>query len=511
VSMRVVTTPPGGSSLTRLAIEGVDVPWFVKRPRSAWEWKQRAELARENVLSPRWATDLAPAIEARGRAAERLARAESSGIAVTTGQQPGLFGGPLYTWWKALSALSLAERLEEITGIPVVPVFWAATDDSDFAEASYTVVQTNAGAERIEMQGGAPEGTRMSDVPLGDLSAQMSQLAEAFGSSASSRVLDIVKRAYAPGRSVGGAYLELLRELLEPLGIPVLDAAHPVVRAASHPLLLKALEREREVEDALVRRSGDLKDAGHQMQVKLVPGRTLVFADNGGRRDRVRSRDAAEAITTGAPGTLGPNVLLRPIVERSIIPTVAYVGGPAEIAYFAQTTAVADALGVPAPLVVPRWSGMVIEPRIEKILERHHLTVEDFRDPHEVETRIARASLPDDLRGNIASLKEVVKNTTKKIADSDAATLVPKSVLDGLERSVSHRVDRLERRFTASVKNKGNEALKDVAVARGALFPLGVPQERALNILPMLARHGDDLLSAVLNETGKHAAEIAEY
>jgi len=509
MTMRVISTPLAGSSLARAAIERVQSPWFVSRPHTAGEWKQRAELIRENVLSPNWAAALAPAIEARGRAADRLARSESSGIAVTTGQQPGLFGGPLYTWWKALSALALADRLEKLTGLPVVPLFWAATDDSDFTEASYTVVQTNSGAARIEIEGTAPEGTRMSEVPLGDTSAQLRQLADAFGSSASSRVLDIASRAYAPGRTVGSAYLGLLRELLEPLGIPVLDAAHPMVRAASYPVLLKSLEREREIEDALARRAGDLKDAGHSMQVKLVPGRTLVFADNDGKRDRVRSRDAREAMENSFPGSFGPNVLLRPIVERSIIPTVAYVGGPAEIAYFAQTTAVAEALDVPAPLVVPRWSGIVIEPRIEKILERHNLTVEDFRDPHAVETMIARASLPEDLRSNISSLKATLEDGAKKIAESDEARLVPASVLEGLERSVSHRLARLERRFTASIKQKGNEALRDVAIARGALFPFGVPQERALNVLPMLARHGDELFPAVMKEAEKHAAAIA--
>ena len=236
-----------------------------------------------------------------------------------------------------------------------------------------------------------------------------------------------------------------------------------------------------------------------------MKGRTLVFSGAHGVRDRVRARDVDEVLENSAPGSFGPNVLLRPIVERSIIPTVAYLGGGAEIAYFAQTTAVADALEVPAPLVLPRWSGFVIEPKVERILERYSLTVEDFRDPHAVESQLARASLPEGVREGIKAVQDSVRTSAEQLATAEGAELVPPSVIEGLRRTIDRRVDRLERRFAASVKQKGNDALRDAAVARGALFPLGVAQERALNVVPLLSRHGDDLVRAVSVETDKHA------
>jgi uncharacterized protein YllA (UPF0747 family) len=393
--------------------------------------------------------------------------------------------------------------------LPVVPIFWAATDDSDFAEASYTVVPSADGAERIDVTIDAPTGTSLSSVPLGHIDDALLKLERSAGSGASGDILKVVRDAYSASATVGGAYVQLLRTLLEPLGVAVLDASHPAVRIAAHPLLQKALANAEQIEEALVARTRDLKAAGHSAQVKLVKGRTLVFGEEQGRRDRIKNRDVEKALAEFKAGTLGPNVLLRPVVESSIIPTVAYVGGPAEIAYFAQTSVVAETLGASTPLVVPRWSGFVIEPRIEKILERHRLRVDDFRDPHMIESRMARESLPEPFRAGITELREAIEKTTGKLACTEGADLIAASVLDGLKRGMSHRVDRLERRMAASVKRRGNAALHDAAVARGFLFPFGSPQERALNLIPLLARNGNELFASVLEETGKHASRIA--
>ena len=509
MTIEIISTPITGTPLSRPAVEGSESPWYVPRPNDSRGWQERGNEARARLISADWVSDLWDAFQPTGLAAEKLERVRSSGFTVTTGQQPGLFGGPLYTWWKALSAAALAGRLEALTGSPVVPIFWAATDDSDFAEASYTVVPTATGAERLEMTIDAPQGTSLSAVKLGDLSAQIEHLANSTGSAANPDALAAIRKSYVPQATVGGAYVQLLRELLEPLGIPVLDAAHPAVRKLGYPMMREALERATEIENALEARGRDLKGAGHSAQVKLVKGRTLVFLESKGKRDRVRVKDAPDALASGAAGDFGPNVLLRPVVEAAILPTVAYVGGPAEIAYFAQTTAVASALGARAPLIVPRWSGIVIEPRIARILERYSLSVEDFRDPHAVETRIARDSLPPSLREGIEDLREALDKTASCLAGKEGADLVSPGVLEGLKRNVNHRIERLERRIAANVKRKGNDALRDAAVARGFLFPLGTPQERALNIIPLLARNGSELIDAVMNETQKHAERIA--
>ncbi len=508
MSVRIVSTPLAGSTLAQLGMSTAASPWYVRRPATSAEWRERAEMIRSSLLVADWKTALEPAIAATGQAAERLERAAENGFVVTSGQQPGLFGGPLYTWWKAMSALALADHLEAMTGLPVAPVFWAATDDSDFDEASGTAVATADGAEKIEIDGPAPAGASLAEMRLGDIDRQLTQLATAAGSAASSAIMEIVRDAYRPGQTIGGAYVALLRAALEPYGVAVIDAAHSAVRRTAHPILDLALSRGNHVEVSLAERARELRDAGHSPQVRLVKGRTLVFSDVSGRRDRIRL-DSTDATARLEPGSLGPNVLLRPVVERSILPAVAYLGGPAEVSYFAQVSAVADALEVPTPLVLPRWSGYVIEPRIEKILERYSLDAEEFHDPHAVETRLARESLPVQLKGRIAEMKDTLELSAAELAATEGADLVPLSVIQGLRRNITHRLERLERRYAAVVKRRGNEALRDAAIARGALYPFGSPQERALNFVPLYARYGEELLSGVLSEARRHAESLA--
>jgi bacillithiol biosynthesis cysteine-adding enzyme BshC len=509
LSLKILSTPLQGSSLARIAIAGEkNVPWFIARPSGSSEWKVRADHMRQSLVDGDWLARLSPAFNATGLAREKLERAAQSGFVVTAGQQPGLFGGPLYTWWKALSIAALAERLEETTGMPVAAVFWAATDDSDFAEASYTVIADGAGAEKIELQAEVAEGQTLSEIPVGNLDRQLSRLAEAAGSAPNAQVLDLVRSAYSPPNTLGSAYLDLLRAVMSPLGVSVLDASHDAVRATGFPILRKAIEESASIDSALMQRTADLKKAGHSAQVKIVKGRSLVFRNRSGTRDRIRINDT-DAIREATPGSLSPNVLLRPIIERSILPTVAYMGGPAEVAYFAQVTAVAEALDVPAPLVLPRWSGFVIEPRVQRILEKHSLSVEDFRDPHAVETRIARASLPDALKREIQSISATLNEAAGRLAKTEGVELAPPAVVDGLKRNIGHRLSRLERRFAAGIKHRGTEALHDAAIARASLFPLGTPQERALNGIPFIVRYGDDLFNSVMEETRKHAAKLA--
>jgi uncharacterized protein YllA (UPF0747 family) len=509
LTLHVISTPLSGKPLTRAALSGTTPPeWYVPRPHGAEAWRARAESMTSALQSRDWLTPLSQAFDATGVAADRLSAAAQGGFVVTVGQQPGLFGGPLYTWWKALSARAFADALQEATGVPVAPVFWAATDDSDFTEASWTVVATPDGAQKIQLDRVDDSGLPMALVPLGDVAAQLKALSSAAGSASYPAILDAVVSAYGPGRSVGDAYVALLRDVLAPLGVSVLDASHPAVRQQGAPLLRRALERAHEVEAALLARDAELKAAGFSPQVQTVRGRSLVFSAADGRRARLSSRHPGELSGGSNAIDLSPNVLLRPVLERTILPTVAYMGGPAEIAYFAQVSAVAAALESEPPLILPRWSGMVIEQRVQKIVDRYSLTPADFADPHAVETRLAKESLPADLRSRLDDMRREIDEQISLLSASEGSRLVSDTVAAGLKRNMLHLIDRLERRYTAAIKREGNEALRDAAVARAALYPLGFPQERALNGIPLIARHGEELFDSVMSEAAKHAASL---
>lgn len=509
MTLRVISTPLTGKGLTRAALAGsLQTAWYVRPPRGSEGWTARAESVVNSMESPDWLTALDGALAPTGPAADRLEAAARDGFVVTCGQQPGLFGGPLYTWWKALSALEFANALQTTTGRPVAPVFWAATDDSDFEEARSTVVVTRDGAQRIELDGRDDPGLPMALVPLGDASAQLAALRRAAGSAPHPGILDDVERAYSPGATIGSSFVSLLREVLAPLGVAVLDSSHDSVRVRARTVLQRALEQAKDVEAALVARDREIKAAGFSSQVQTVRGRSLVFAATDGRRARVPIRHLPHATSDNSPDNLSPNVLLRPIVERHILPTVAYLGGPAEIAYFAQVSAVAEALGSEPPLILPRWSGIVIEPRIQKILERHRLSPTDFSDPHAVETRLAREALPADLHAKLAELRRTLEEQIASLSSSEDDGFVAPRVIEGLRRALLHRVERLERRYTAAVKRQGNAALHEIAVARASLYPFGVPQERILNGIPLMARHGEALIASVTSEVRAHVASL---
>ena len=505
---RVLTQPLGGSSLAALANHRDGRAFFSVRPPNADGWRARMHEVRSSV-DRGWLNALAPAVAARSAAADRLERvAQGRGVLVTTGQQPGLFGGPIYTWAKAISALAFADALEAATGIPTAPLFWAATDDADYAEASVTYVATRAGLRELRLPGPARDGVTMAHHPLGNVSALVEELAAAAGSVSYEAPVAAVRETYSDGGTVGDAYVAFMRRLLEPLGIAVLDASHPAVRRASRPLLAKALRHAPELDAALREREVALRAAGHEPQVTLVRDLSLVFEYAAETKRRVplsRARNVDDRTE------LGPNVLLRPLVERTILPTVAYMAGPGELAYFAQVEALASTLDVPSPLAVPRWSGVIVEPYVDRILSRFDLAVDDLRDPHAVTRKLVAERMSPSVTRSLSDLGEAVRRAMDAIRASlahDEPPLVVPRVVEGAEYQLQHRVDRFERRVLAAAKRRETAIVERVTSAHAALFPLGNAQERTLNFVPMLAREGPALLESMLRAAAEHAANL---
>ena len=507
---QIVTEPLGGSALSRAAQNGgAPREWYPPRPASAEEW--RARIADVRGAASDWWSRLSDACTPSGAARERITSViEGNGVVVTTGQQPGLFGGPVYTWSKALSALALADELTAATGVPTAPVFWAATDDADYAEASWTMVALPGGAERLELPRNPAEGARMADVPVPDCSELLETFRRAAGSFADGRPLEAVARAYRPPATVGSAYVMLLRAVLEPLGITVLDAAHASISHAAHGVLARALERAPLVDQSLRARVASIREQGFEPQVPAVDGLSLVFHADGGAKQRV-ALDRATAIATAAKaGKLSPNVLLRPVIERSLMPTVAYMAGPGELAYFAQVSAVAEALDLPQPLAVPRWSATVLEPHVAELLERYGLSVADFASPHAVETRLARGAWPEATLEAAAALRRALESLSKELkhAIESDGRIVPPTSVDALRATIEWRLERFSRRVTAGVKRRETGMMRDLGTIRGSLFPGGSRQERALNLLPLLARYGTPLLAQMGEKAREYARSV---
>ena len=238
---------------------------------------------------------------------------------VTTGQQPGLFGGPAYTITKALSALALADELANGCGVPVAPVFWAATDDADWHEAAVMHVVGAEGLDRLSLAARPPTACPWPTCRSDRWRRSASSLRAAAARSADPRVLELVDSAYPERRHGGLAYVSWLRAMLEPLGISVLDASDPALRTAADRFLRGALRAAAVIEQALLARDGKRSGAGYGAQVDRVDGLSLVFESATACAPACPWRAAARGGTHAPVGSLGGNVLLRPVLERALL------------------------------------------------------------------------------------------------------------------------------------------------------------------------------------------------
>ncbi|OLD95283.1 MAG: hypothetical protein AUG79_05880 [Gemmatimonadetes bacterium 13_1_20CM_4_69_16] len=425
-------------------------------------------------------------------------------LAVTTGQQPGLFTGPLYTIYKALSVIALARRLERDRGVRVVPVFWVAGDDHDFAEANHaTFLNTGGDLARIVLR------ERPAEAPLlplarergGDeIRAALEQLkAGTPDTEFKTDVLRWLETAYRPEATLADACAEALNALLGSQGLAVFRAHDRGAKQAAAPWVLRGLDHT------------------------LADGYTPVFVEAAQGRDRLepngdayRTRRSGERFTRAdlagvareAPERLSPNVLLRPVIEAALLPTVAYAGGPAELKYLPEAAPLYQSLGVAPQAPVPRWSGVMVEGRVEKLMERHRLDLTAFAgQPGELEARLVRDELPPEAVATLTTLRQGIEEQYGRLLES--VTKIDPT----LERTVQSArnaalsgAQAIEKKLIASLKRlEGETLVRQIARARAVVYPEGQPQERVLTLASFLIRYGPGLLDALAREVARWA------
>jgi bacillithiol biosynthesis cysteine-adding enzyme BshC len=451
-------------------------------------------------------------------AKSRIARfVNEQGFVVTTGQQPALFGGPLYGLYKGLSAAALARRLEEALGRPVLPVFWIASEDHDWDEARSTYV-IDVGNEVREVSLPPREehlARPLSQIPAG---ATIGKVLEEFSSllpdtEFASQWLGLLASSYGPDKTLADSYAVVLEALLGRWGIFLVQSHHPDLKARALPMLLRELTESRARERALEESAADIRAAGFDLQVPLLPDATNVFVQGDERRERVfrdgegfrlrgseRRVDFAELEAMGRedPGRLSPNVLLRPVVESLLFPTLSYVAGPGETSYLPQTRPVFDGHGLEMPVIHPRLSVCVVESKIEKVLRKFELVIDDLDVvPEELAGRLAKERIPDSVQSSLDLLRTTLNAESdgllEGVAEIDPTLSGPVQTFQNQSLSL---VDDIERKVVQSLKRRSEITLNQVAKAQLHLFPLGQPQERVLNPFYYLTRYDEAFLAA---------------
>lgn len=439
-----------------------------------------------------------------GPSLERLAQPGT--VAVVTGQQVGLFSGPAYTIYKALHAAKLAEWLTA-SGIPAVPVFWLATEDHDFAEVNHTwTFDAMYRPHKVEMRRTASAqpvgGVTLVNPPIAELRAHMEGLPFA------DEVVHAVEEAYRPGGTMGRSFGDLVRGLLARHDILQVDPLLPAFRELAAPALRRAVEMGPELTARVLERNGELAAAGYHTQVHVEEHTSFVFLLENDKRLALRRHNdeygingrrftTAELMDRAA--SLSPNALLRPVIQDSMIPTVAYIGGPAEVAYLAQSEAIYHALLGRMPVAVPRSGFTILDERSGKRMERYGLSLPDFfRGEDALREQIAARLVPPALSGRMRDTGTAVDGALEHLR-RDLLAFDP-TLAKALERSgkkIRHQISRIEGKVGRAAMRKNERAAADAASLYGLICPERHLQERLYSFLPLLAKHGMDLTDRV--------------
>lgn len=451
----------------------------------------------------------------------RLLR-EADCIAVVSGQQAGLFTGPLYTIYKAISAVKLAGCLRQ-RNTKAVPVFWIAAEDHDFVEvAKAEIIGRDCQLKHVEVstdlhREGQPVGLVTLDHSI---NLVVDQLFECLlpKSEFAADMKALVKSAWQPGRGYVESFATMMTSLLGQYGLIFLDPLDPELKRLASPLYSEAARRAPEIATALEQRSKELESAGYHAQVLATANSFPLFLhDDNGKRHAVtrvengnyRAKDIDEehtaeelaAMALQKPGRFSPNVTLRAVVQDYLLPTIAYYGGAAEIAYFAQTAEVYRVLERPATPILPRSSITMIERHTGRVMEKYGLSLTDFFEGLEpVMKRVVEEHLSADTARMFANVEENMNRELDRLRqelESVDPTLA--SALDTGQKKINYQLDGLRTRFVRAQMNRDEAAHRQLQRAFDQLYPNKDLQERHINITSLLARHGTYVIEWIYN------------
>jgi bacillithiol biosynthesis cysteine-adding enzyme BshC len=461
-------------------------------------------------------TRFSPQGELDAATSRNLDRLASGAVAMVTGQQVGLFSGPAYTIYKALSAVRCAEETTR-RGIDAVPVFWLAAEDHDLAEVNHAFWNTRNGLTRYELPA-EDSGRRVGEIVLGDsIEPLVADAAQTLEGPFAERIAIALREAYTPRETYSSAFGKLMVRLLAGRGIIFLDQLDARLHTLWIAQFQKVVRGADHLADRLLARGKELESGGFHAQVKVTRETTLLFWSQSGRREPIRVKNGAfivgqseisgsqlEAAIASEPGSFSPSALLRPAMQDSILPTAAYIGGPAEVAYMAQAQIVYQACGVKMPAVLPRASFTVIEPPIARFLSHYGLDIRDlFAGPQHLRAEMEQKSLPAGLSAQFeeteAALRNMMGAYQEPLARLDS-TLI--EALRASERKMLHQIEQLKGKVARAENFRSGVLDRKERILIDSLYPDGGLQERTHCALPLIASLGPEFLDELTTLAG---------
>jgi len=490
--------------------------FFPRSPRFL-DWA-RDEVSRVTYPQER-REQLATVLEAQNRrfgassaTLENISALRSGALAVVTGQQVGLFGGPAFSLYKALTAIKLTADARRL-GINCVPIFWLATEDHDLEEVNHTRVPSSDG----NLETFTSESRGADDAPVGtisfgpEISELLSKLQNLVGDCDATKLL---AGCYRPGESFGSAFAKYFARLFADFGVILLDGSDPELDQIASPLYRRLIERSGEITQALLQRDQELHGADYHQQVKITSSSVpFLIIKNGSRlpvhavapgKFQIGSEEISQQqlleLACASPASLSPNVLFRPVVQDFLLPTLAYVGGSAEVAYFAQAAALYQQLLGRVTPIVPRFSATLIEAKAQALLERYKLSFADlFQGPEALRERIGAHLLGPTLQASFEQAQAAVERSMAAV--QQALAHLDKTLVESAQNATSkmvYQLTNLQSRAARAELRQSEVADRHARLLSNFLFPDKTLQEREFAGVYFLAKNGRELLGNLL-------------
>ena len=505
--------------------------FFPGNPADPSAWRAAVDRAQQFPRQRDAVADLIAAQQARrGAPAESIAAAarlrDPRAVAIVTGQQAGLFGGPLFTLLKALTAIRLAERVREEHRVPAVPIFWIDAEDHDWDEVrSCGLLDAHLGLVGIAVSD--PEGANerpVAGMTLDDSAVRAIADLEAVlpRTEFTPDLIDQLRRAYRPGVGMADAFGQLLEGVLGPKGLVVYDSSDRAAKPLVAGVFAEEVEHAGRTSRLAAEAGAALASRGYHAQVTPHEGQPALFHLNAGRQpiraqdgrfligETPASREALLALAQRAPHEFSPNVLLRPIVQDALFPTICYIAGPSELAYLGQLRGVYDTFGIPMPLIQQRATATLLDSNAMRFLTKHDFPLAHLRAQDEAAlNQLLESQLPASVEGSLEDAARVVAERMEALA---GAVRQIDATLEGAARSTLGRMQddlkKLHGKIIQAAKRKDETLRRQFKHAQAQAFPGGHPQERTIGFVYFLNKYGpalvDRLAEELTTEMGHH-------
>jgi len=506
-------------------------PLYAGNPASHDSW---TDAVRRSRAHPRNSAAIAGIVaaqqERRGAPSEARASAvrlaDPETVAVTTGQQAGVFGGPLFTLLKAITAIQLAKRASEQHGVAVVPIFWVDAEDHDWEEIrSATILDPEFQPQTITLAD--PQGA--GELPIASLILDdriEASIQELFGALPATDFTpwmnEVTRAAYRSGTGMADAFARWIEAVLGPHGLIVFDSTDRNAKPLAAPVFVRELSSPGRTASLAADAADALAARGHAPQVVPQRDGVSLFYLNGKRQpirrdgdrcvigDRTVTLDELAQEAQRDPSHFSPNVLLRPIVQDTLFPTICYVSGPSELAYLGQMRGVYDHFDIPMPLMHPRATATVIDTAASRFLSKHPVPLEQLQARDESAlNRLLEAQLPVEVNQSLKEAEAALPAVFRRVIDA-MPSLDP--TLAGAAKTtlgkMEHDLRALQNKVIQAAKRRDETLRRQFTRAQAQIFPLGQPQERALTTVFFLNRYGPGLVDALIQalpiELGRH-------